>query len=274
MNKLDQARRIAHLIRDSLIERLKETGYIGDTNLDSNDLKSHHVIDQIATEVAMKELKYSNVAIYIEGEKPHIPDNVDYSIYIDPVDGSLNWDRGVGDPCIVIAISNHKEISCLNDLNFAYIYGLRSEDEYWTENNSAYYLCHLTQKTHKIKTAQTTGIENMVGYFRTGYGMAKNQLQKTLPLFYKVKDIRAIDNSGMEICEIARGAADIMVEARDVSDGFNLIAYPILKAAGGGVFSLNGLDIGSQSIKLEEKYNYIALGNPNQIVEIVDYIEN
>ncbi len=274
MDKLIQSRRIAYSIRDKLVEELSKAGYIGDTNLDSTDLKSHHSIDKVATKVILGELRKTNAAIYIEGEAPIIPDKPACSIYIDPVDGSLNWDRGVGDPCIAIAISDNEKINCLNDLNFAYVYGLRSGDEYWAEKGCAYYFCNLTQNTHKINAAKTSGINNMVAYFRTGYGMAKKQLQKTLPLFYKVKDIRAIDNAGIEICEIARGASDLMIEARDGSDGFNLIAYPILKAAGGALFSLDGLDLGLQSIKLEHKLNYIALGNPNQIKKIIENINN
>lgn len=272
MNQLIQARRIAYSIRDTLIQRLSETGYIGDTNLVSNDLKSHHSIDDIAIKAVMNELKDSKVAIYLEDEKKHVADGANYSIYIDPVDGSLNWDRGTGDPCIVIAMSDKIKISCLDDLNFAFVYGLRSGDEYWVEDNKAYYFCKLTQSKYEINSAQTVGVENMVGYFRPGYGMAERQLRRTLPLFYKVRDIRAMDNAGIEICEIARGAADLMIEARDGSDGFNLLAYPILKAAGGAIFTLTGADISSKPISLDNKYNYIALGNPSQIKEIISSI--
>ncbi|WP_226577007.1 hypothetical protein [Microseira wollei] len=102
--------------------------------------------------------------------------------------------------------------------------------------------------------------------------MAKNQLEVSFPIFLLCRDIRAIDNAGMEICEIARNAADLMIEARKGSDNYNLLAYPILKYAGGILSDLSGNSLDELSLEEEQQVDYIACNNPQLFQETLAVI--
>ena len=128
---LKLSQQISKKVRKALVQRLMKTGYTGDTLLDPKDLKSNHEIDLTAKEVIIETLKEYNIDILYESKKDKEIIKKDGSrlvAIIDEIDGSLNWDRGVGDPAIVIAVSEKKEMITYKDLFFAYAKGLISKD--------------------------------------------------------------------------------------------------------------------------------------------------
>jgi fructose-1,6-bisphosphatase/inositol monophosphatase family enzyme len=77
----------------------------------------------------------------------------------------------------------------------------------------------------------------------------------------------------MELCEIARGAADFMVECRHASDNYNLLAYPILKSAGGYLVDFRGNSLASLSLESEYIVDYVACGSGYLLREILHIIQ-
>jgi fructose-1,6-bisphosphatase/inositol monophosphatase family enzyme len=240
---------------------LRDTGFLGETLHDRNDLKSSHTVDDRARTVVHDILAFYRCNVFVESFCTDTGKTADFSIYVDPIDGSLNWDRGVGDPCVVITISDKPAATCLDDLIFGYVEGLRSGDIYYTRDHFAFMRSKIIGTEKQIQCSGPLRLPEATAYLRPGYSMAERQLKHTFPLFLLARDIRAIDNAGMEFCEIARNAADIMVEARNGSDFFNLLAYPILKNAGGLLVDLNGDALGPQPIEIDKPYDYIACNN-------------
>ncbi len=274
MNPLKLCRAISIAIQQQLYGKIKQQGFSGETMEDPSDLKSTHDIDRIAAAIALDTLSDYNCNIFIESVNNSIKSDADFSVYIDPVDGSLNWERGVGDPCVVIALSPKPKINNLNDLNFAFVYGLRSHDIYYSDLQQSYFISSITNETVAIQCAGKQQLCDATAYLRTGYGGAKSQLDYSLALFTQVRDIRGFDNAAIEICEIARNAADIMIEARNISDFFNLLAYPILKTAGGLLTDLSGNDLAEQTLEFESNYNFIACNNHQLLNEALGVLKN
>lgn len=272
MNYLKLCYSISDAIKMRLYDDIIQHGFTGETMDDPADLKSTHDIDKLTAAIAFSILADHKCNVFIESVKNSIHDNADFSIYIDPVDGSLNWERGVGDPCVVIAISAMPRIKCLNDLSFAFVYGLRSNDVYYSDLKNSYFISNITKKPVKINCIGNHKISNATAYLRTGYGAAQQQLFHTQNLYSAVRDIRGFDNAAMELCEISRNAADVMVEARGISDFYNLLAYPILKTAGGYLTDLSGNDIGEQAIEFESRYNYIAANNRQLLSDVIKLV--
>jgi fructose-1,6-bisphosphatase/inositol monophosphatase family enzyme len=211
-------------IREPLYTRLRDTGFLGETLSDRNDLKSSHMVDDWARAAIRDILASYRCNVFVESIRTDISKQADFSLYVDPIDGSLNWDRGVGDPCVVIAISDKPTATCLDELTFGYVEGLRSGDIYYTKDHFVFMLNKIIGAEKQIRCSGPSRLSDATAYLRPGYSMAERQLKHTFPLFLLARDIRAIDNAGMEFCEIARGAADIMVDARNGSDFFNLLA--------------------------------------------------
>jgi fructose-1,6-bisphosphatase/inositol monophosphatase family enzyme len=271
-NLAGRARRIAAEVRARLRHRLDAGS--GETLLEPDDLKSGHAIDAEAADVAREVLRDVPCTIRIEGEPATQRSDADprWSLCIDPVDGSLNWDRGVGDPAFVLAASPYPGPATLDDLTFAYVEGLRSGDRYWTADGAAWFESAATGRTLRLSCAAPGVLGHATGYLRCGYGGARAQLARTLPLFLAARDLRAFDNAGTELCEVARNAAHFLVEARGISDGFNLLAWPIVRAAGGVLLDLEGGHLARQPVELAEPADYVLAGNRPLAEAIVERI--
>lgn len=234
----------------------------GESLTDPADLKSIHDVDLRAAAIARRALGDFHCNLVIEGEAEDIDPDAEFCVYLDPVDGSLNWDRGIGDPALVLAAAPGPRVDCLDNLHFAYIEGLRSGDCYRTINGTAFHHCRLSGRERPLRTAAPGRLADATGYLRAGYGGARRQLAATLPLYLHARDLRAIDNAASEFGEIARNAAHFMVEARGISDGFNTLGWPLVRAAGGVLRGLDGSDLGTAPFEPSAPLDYLLAGNP------------
>lgn len=233
----------------------------GERLCESADLKSTHEVDQFAAAAARTAFADWHCNVVIEGEAGAVDADAAFSIYIDPVDGSLNWDRGVGDPAFVLSAAAGPRAACLDDLVFTYVAGLRSGDVYRTAAGDAWHRCTVTGIERRLATSAPVRLSEATGYLRAGYGGARRQLVRTLPLYLAARDLRALDNAAIEFGDIARNAAHFMVEARSLSDGFNLLAWPLVRAAGGVLVDLDGTDLAEQPFEPAATVDYILAGN-------------
>ena len=251
----------------------KDRGLYGLNQTSDQGVKDTHHIDQLAFDLIKGELSQLPVNLYLEGFPPITKEGAAFNVYIDPVDGSRNWDRGVGDPCFCLAVSANKTHLTFRDLKFAFIGGYHSFDQYYVEGTSAIYESHILHRKVILKNVNRANtLSTAHAYLKPGYSAAKYHFDFCLPVYYRVKDIRAIDNSGMDLCEIARGAADFAIEARQLSDFYNLLAYPLFHAAGGIITDLAGQDLIDREFDINAQYDFIASSNRELLTEILEVL--
>lgn len=252
---------IASEVRATLLQRPEIAGS-GESLADPADLKSIHDIDVRAAAIARRSFEDFRCNLVIEGEEADIDTDAAFSVYLDPVDGSLNWDRGIGDPAFVLAVAPGPRAGCLDDLHFVYVEGLRSGDRYRTAGGVGFHYCHMTGLERHLQIAAPESLADATGYLRAGYGGARRQLMATLPLYLGARDLRAIDNAATEFGDIARNAAHFLVEARGISDGFNVLAWPLVRVAGGVLRDLDGNTLGAAPFEPHAPLDYLLAGNP------------
>lgn len=263
---------IAARVRETLRRRLQEHGF-GESLREPRTLKSTHEIDAHAAAIARESFDAWHCNLVIEGESAPTDPNARFCVYIDPVDGSLNWDRGTGDPAFVLAVAPGATAQCLDDLSFAYVEGLRSGDTYRVDGTRAFHRSALTGREHRLRCGAPDRLAEATGYLRAGYGGARRQLAYTLPLYLGARDLRASDNAATEFGEIARNAAHFMVEARALSDGFNLLAWPIVRSAGGVLRRLDGGDLARHPFDPGRIADFVLAGNPRLADDLVERMQ-
>ncbi|MEQ8541031.1 MAG: inositol monophosphatase family protein [Coleofasciculus sp. D1-CHI-01] len=235
--------------------------------------QAKHEINRQAGEIICSCLADYPINLYLQGEHPKLNPYAGYSIFVDPIDGTSNWLRQVGDPSLVIAITSKRLDVTLGDLEFAYVQGLRTGNCYYGTRSAAYFKSAHSQDYTQIYCHSQVSLEDAIAYLRPGYNRAKEALSGSFPLWLCCRDIRSIDNSAMEFCEIARGAADVMVECRHASENYNLLAYPILKAAGGYLVDFRGNSLESLSLDSEYIVDYVTCGSGYLLREILHIIQ-
>ncbi len=253
---------LGHRVARGVRARLRDEPAPGETLTDPADLKSGHRIDAHAIAVVREVLVDQRCNVRIEGGDDDIDPEAAFCLYIDPVDGSLNWDRGIGDPAVALAVAAGPRAECLDDLALAYVEGLRTGDRYWMGGgDGVYHYDAVRESSAAIACTGPEALAQATAYLRCGYGGARPQLAASLSLMLAARDVRAVDNAAMECAEIARGAADLLVEARGISDGYNLLAYPLARAAGAVLTDLDGADLGPQPFRPDEPVDYVLAGN-------------
>jgi len=267
---IDQYSSLARTLSRNIKRALVDYQIWGDTYLHGfhsapvalDEPKARRSINEVAIETVLETLTDVPCNILLEAWPARRHPRAEFTIIMDPIDGAINWDRGIGDPCLALAIAEKLDQICLGDLIYAYVTGLRTGDTYETRNGKAHYRSGLSGIERVIHTAQTTHLSQAMGYLKMGYGGVAQQLHVCRNLFTRFQDLRSIDNSAIELCELSRGAADVIVEARKLSNNFNVIAYPILKQAGGVLCDLNGASLDLLSLEVEQLVNYVACSTP------------
>lgn len=256
---------------------------------DKNDFKSEHIADDEAIK-KIKEYFFSNnvqANVFFEGSDPYLcKTHPKIALFIDPIDGSLNRDLGVGDPGIVIAFAkNHDEIR-FKDIYGGCVYGIHSKNIYVSFDNETHFYQNHNSDPIKIMCDQAViELKDVILYYNDGYGQhfSKSTFKKagSLPLF--VKHRNAFDNTAMEICQICRGAAHARVEARSVivneklkgSDHANILpAFAIGNGSGLLVTDLKGNSLNNEIIDLDKVCDFICCNNESILLQIIDIISN
>ncbi len=261
-------------LKKNLFDQLKDRGFVGLTYHEKVGVKDTHSIDYLAYKLIKKAATTQPYNIYMEGFEPLLVKSAKTNLYIDPVDGSRNWDRGVGDPCFCLAAAPADSDATFGSLFYSFIGGYFSGDIYYTQLGKSFFKSSRLQNTYQISSnQQVLKLSEAHAYLKAGYSAAQTSLDYSLPVFLAVKDIRAIENSGIELCEIARGAADLMIEARKISDFYNLLAYPIAKNAGVLLTDLSGNSLDDVIFDPTANYDFIAAANEKILAEVIGLIK-
>lgn len=262
-------RRLAKEIRKVLVREMKSALRAEEPR----EVKATHKIDELAYKTISKETEGLAIRIVIEGSKPINSEVSSPTLFIDPIDGSRNWERQIGDPAFAMAFCAKEGDICFDDLSFCFVEGLRSGDQYYTLNGKALYKSKLlNQKAIKLPKRHSAALENSLAYIKPGYSQAAKVIDFAKPLMIACKDIRAIDNSATDLCELARGACDFIIEARDLSDFHNLLAYPMLKATGCVLTDLHGNGLGNTKAIPDSIYDFMAFSSPELKDEVLQVL--
>jgi len=274
---------LSHTIRELILRGLSlfPSGSLQLLDTQGADLKGKHRADEqvygaLAQFFAAHQLPAN---IYIESGPPLLCGaEAEFCIFIDPVDGSVNRDLGVGDPGIVIAYATGSAPQ-FQDIFGGYVYGLRSHDTYYATGGRSYYRPH--DAAHAVEIfcdRRVTRLQDAILYYNDGYGQAcaRHAFQKAGMLSLLAKHHNGFDNAGVEICQLCRGAAHLRVEARahpteggmQGSDHANMLAaFAIGKGAGVLVTDLQGKSFAQSPIEVDRVQDFICVSNEKLLHE-------
>ncbi|MGE5404510.1 MAG: inositol monophosphatase family protein [Candidatus Saccharibacteria bacterium] len=234
----------------------------------------------------------------IEGFEPVLGRDAQYTLFIDPVDGSRSAALRIGDPCIMLAFSPKRDLAQIEfrDLHYSYVEGLHTGDTYFTYCGKCYYVpggfyyeAHdedvylygeiLLEPIH-LKQEYPRSIEEASVIVRDGHGMRRHVREKiNHSILDHARHVFSYDITGLELSYLASGRdiVHLLVESRSHfdkgrlvgSDGFNLLPFPLVKAAGGVVYSLDGEPLDEQLFNPYGVYDFVAASNPKIFKEFV-----
>lgn len=217
--------------------------------------KLHILADEIAEdylrEVADNAILIDHVSekILREEEQPVA------IILINALDGSQNGVRGIAFYGGSIAIARYKPSATLEDLEVAVVRNFATNDVYTATRGGGAFLNNM-----RIRPSAETELANSIVGMDTYVENLADLIKKVEKLLSRVRDLRRMGCSSLEVCEVARGAIDSFIDLRGTTDIVHLASKLIVEEAGGVITDEYGNPLKNQ-LKVGERVKFIASGN-------------
>jgi myo-inositol-1(or 4)-monophosphatase len=183
-------------------------------------------VDQVAEDVVIAALKKQDRAVRIVSEEVGeriIGENPEFTVVLDPIDGTYNALKSIPLYSISIAIAKDD----LAHIKFAYIRDLYTKKEYWAAKGEGAY-----SEDAQLCVSDTN---NLNKFSVSIYGYKRN-IEKIVRLTNHIRRVRILGCASLELAFIAAGKLDAFVDLRgtlkvtDVAAGILLV-----EEAGGAV---------------------------------------
>lgn len=189
-----------------------------------------------------------------------------FSVVLDPIDGTTNAIRGIPFFATSIGVSS---TSSLKGMEAGLVMDLLNGTTFVAERRRGAFLGEVP-----LKPSTTTDVEKALIGVDLNAPRSEECLQRSLRLFRKVDKLRHLGANALELCYVASGAYDAFVDIRSrlrVTD--IAAAWLILGEAGGVMLTPEGgeLDV---SLTPTQRVSFVAAGNRELCEKIVELVSD
>ncbi|MEA2075882.1 MAG: inositol monophosphatase family protein [Euryarchaeota archaeon] len=199
--------------------------------------------------------------VYPKGSEP------EFTLIFDPIDGSTNATLGIPFFCSSIAYSPNVEHVTFDDVQASVVATIYGKTYYAVKGERAWVDGTLLPREIRGKTKRAFSIYT---YGADSIPDAMLQFQKGT----KKMVIRVLGSIAMEICLVAEGALDAVIDVRDLVNGYDIAgASLILKEAGGIITDLKGKEFGTE-VGTTHNISLIAALKPGVHAEMLEIVSS
>ncbi len=195
-------------------------------------------IDVAAEDAIVEVLKADGRSMRIISEELGeliLGDSPEFSIVIDPLDGTYNSSVDIPFYSVSIAVASHD----LSDLKFGFVSNLALCEEYYAEAGKGAYL-----NGKKVKTSLKSELRELCV---SVYGYRQN-VERTRRIYKNVRRVRLLGSVALELCYVASGKLDALVDVRKALRVTDVAAGQLILAEAGGLVT----DGDGNSLKLPD----------------------
>lgn len=236
-------------VRDRLItsqegvERVGE-GAGGDTTMRVDKEAEEEILDVVRQK--------GDVRVVAEEAGESGPADARWTVIVDPIDGSSNFERQIPFYCTSIAVLEGKT---LDDASHALVRNLVNGDTYYAEAAG-----YATKNGSQIRTSQVTELKEAM----VGVDMSKSSLQLVASFNQLVASTRRQVHYGanaLEACFLAEGKIDGFVDVRGKIRVMDMAAAYLIGRRAGAVFSDREGRPVRPSITVKERFSIFGAAN-------------
>lgn len=156
----------------------------------------------------------------------------EFSLIIDPLDGSYNASAGIPFYNVSIAVATPD----VSEITFGYVKNLAVEEEYFAAPKKGAYL-----NEKAIEPSRNTELKKLC---ISAYGYRQN-VARTRKLYSNIRRVRILGSVALELCYVASGKLDAFVDVRNTLRVTDVAAGQLIISEAGGVVT----DSSGNSIK-------------------------
>ncbi|RLF45421.1 MAG: inositol monophosphatase [Thermoplasmata archaeon] len=250
MSEIEELKEICMKIAEDIEDRVREEKQKNFRQLSQElymgaDGTPTQRIDKIAEDIALSTVsKKMNV---LSEEAGFVDYGCEYTMVIDPVDGTRNAVHGIPFYCTSIAIGKEK----LSDVKYALVRNLLTGDTYTAEKGKGAFL-----NGSKIEVEKTSNEP----IFSLALGKSGNNRMFNLLNINRL-NIRSLGAAALEMCLIASGSIHAYIQGNDYLRVTDFAASTlIVREAGGEVFDIRGKLLDTR-LNLKERSSVIAVSS-------------
>ncbi|AKB28987.1 Inositol-1-monophosphatase [Methanosarcina siciliae T4/M] len=146
----------------------------------------------------------------------------EFSVVLDPLDGTYNASAGIPFYSVSIAFASHD----LSDLRFGYVRNLAFREEYYAEAGNGSYL-----NGNRIETSANSELKDLCVSI---YGYRQN-VERTRRIYSNIRRVRLFGSVALELCYVASGRLDAFVDVRKALRVTDVAAGQLILEEAGGL---------------------------------------
>lgn len=246
---LKEAGETVQEVRDRLIASQLGTEQVGEGAGGDTTMR----VDMEAEEEIIQLVKQkADVRVVAEEHGESGPKDARYTVIIDPIDGSSNFERQIPFYCTSIAVLDGKKLA---DASHALVRNLVNGDTYYAEADT-----YATKNGVQIKSSTVEDLKDAM----VGVDISKTTLPVVQSLNLLISSIRRQVHFGanaLEACFLAEGKIDGFADVRDRIRVMDMAAAYLIARQAGSVFSDRRAGPVDPKISVKERFSIVGAGN-------------
>ena len=181
-------------------------------------------IDLVAEDAIIEVLKDDGRSMRIISEELGelvLGDSPEFSIVLDPLDGTYNSSVDIPFYSLSLAVSSYD----LSELRFGYVSNFALPEEYYANSGKGAYL-----NGKKIRTSHNSELKKLCV---SVYGYRHN-VERIRKIYSSVRRVRLLGSVALELCYVASGRLDAFVDVRGALRVTDVAAGQLILAEAGG----------------------------------------
>jgi myo-inositol-1(or 4)-monophosphatase len=180
----------------------------------------------------------------------------EYTLIIDPVDGSDNFIRGLGMTSFSVAAIPADAALTIENVQFGLIGQIYLQKIYTSERGKGAF-CN----NEPLCASQTTDLDQSLfaAYF---LGKQPQHLERMSPFLRKLGNLRCFGSAAYEVAQVAAGGLEGFIDLRGQLTPENFMAAALMVQEAGGVITDERGDAPIPIPRLDHGYNLIVSANP------------
>ncbi len=175
-----------------------------------------------------------------------------WTVILDPIDGSANFERGIPFFCTSLAVA---EGGLLRGTKHGLVRNLVTGDIYYAEAG-----CGSEKNGRRIKTSSVDELQDSVAAIDLSRA-PRSAIERLVPLMASVKRHLHFGANALELCLLAEGAVDLFVDLRGKMRVTDLAGGRIIALEAGATLTTGAGRELDAAVKLEERLEVLASAN-------------
>jgi len=203
-------------------------------------------IDEVAENAALSVLETSGRSMRFVSEElgeKMIGENPEFTLVLDPIDGTFNAVNNIPFFCVPVAIAG----SDLSDIKYGYIKNLVNGDIYTAERGKGAFL---NDRRIHVSSISRLPLMSVISYGNRPHAVALNN--------HNVRRVRVFGCAALELCYIASGIFDAFIDMRGMLRVTDIAAGKLIVEEAGGIVTGGRGETLSTSLDVKQRVNLVA----------------